>query len=804
MQRRRISSVGWKIFLQILPIIFLFFILTGCNSGDEKQKARQFLDRAQSSLEKKKTDDAVIWLRKALQQDDALAEAHYQLGRIYRARGELGAAYEELNSAVRLDKNFAAAKKELILLLAGRKDGESTLKHCDQYLKNVGDDPDVLRIKGNTLVDINKTFEAVTLLRQAIAKWPKNTMLRVSLARALLASGNMEESRKILDAVERQASGDMHGQLAIAALYGKLGAPTRQLDILEKLCRDFPKSSTPYIALARMRLQAGDTRKAEAILNKAVASGIETAEIQQMLGLIAHGMHQDRAAEHHLQRAVALSTPKERTGSRLLLVDYYINSKRLSDARSLLEHYIHQGNTEKELYYKLVDIYLLQGNADKAKQVVKDLISRQGQKNALIHVLQGKILAEKKEFREARKEFALAMGKAPDSGEIRFLYGLTFLGQSNTISMTEISKALKQNPNMIKAYFVLAELYAKDGQFAKALDNIGQVLSRQADNEQAQVLQIKLLVKTGKNRQALRACQSLVTQHPDKIDYSFQLADLLLKNGNPDQALAIYRKLHDRQPENVKILAKLVNMYFRTWKYEQALAAVDRLMQLTPKDIRPLVIKAQIYMAQKQWDRAEKLLTTAAQKAPRKSIALITLGNLYRLTGKPNQAVTVWNRALKLDPGQVSLARKLGELYMELGRNEQAIRMYEQVIRKQGSSLPILNNLLYLYTKTGQNQHRAMEIADKLTDMATKNSAVADTMGCYYMQQHKYRQADMYLRLALRDQPDNAYFLFHIGELRYRQNQKQEAAEYLRQALKENGLEKADRKTAKEILAKMN
>jgi len=791
------------VFLKKLVVVFMLLSLTGWGGyeSDEK-KAEQLLEQGVEAIENEKTNEALIWLRKALQENSDLAEAHYQLGRLYRKMGKANLAYTELSRAVSLDRSFKEAKKELAFFLAEQKAQEEALKLCEQYIEAEGRDPDILLIMGNALVFLQRQDEAVNLLRRAVKDYPDNNMMRVSLARALLAAGADDEVRLVLEEMDPELTDDINIRQAVGSLYGQLGLKQLQLKTLEQIKSGFPDEPVSYLSLARFRLQRGEPDKARAVLDEALAAGVETAEIHQMIGIIDHNLKQEDTAELHFKKAVSIADGKSLAGSRLLLVDYYIYRKRFAEAQALLEQCIEQGSTIPAFYYKLIDIYLVQEKFDEAGRFVDELAKKNAGDDALVHFLRGKLLVRDEKIKEARKEFALAGKLDPGSGESQFFYGLTFMGEFDRISMAEISKALEKNPDMMKAHLALAQLYAGEGKMEKALEEIDQVISRQPDNEKARMFRIKVLLQMGKTREALQDGQYLVNRYSDNPGHRFRLAEIYSIAGNMEKAREMYLSLHAQVPDNVQVLGKLVGLYLRTKDFDKAFGAVDRFLEQFPEKMEPLLIKARVYMARQQLNEAEQLLVRAADKDPENPLPLVMLGNLYRMEKDTKRAIEVYNQALVLTPEHTATLMNVADLYMKQGDYSQAIGMYEKILKKADSFLPALNNLLYLYSETGRDMDRGLEIAGKIADMNPQNGAVLDTLGWFYVKQGTYGRAEMYLSRALAGLPDSSSILYHMGVLRYRQKQWKEAASLMQQAM-EKGLKTGERMEAEAILARI-
>jgi len=170
-------------------------------------------------------------------------------------------------------------------------------------------------------------------------------------------------------------------------------------------------------------------------------------------------------------------------------------------------------------------LFLAQGEFDQARSSV-DALLKEDSGDARGHFLKGLMMMKEKDVVEAREQFSKAKELAPDAAENQFLYGLTFMEESQDISITEISEALKKNPNLVKARMALAELYAKKGDFQASLDELDKVIEKQAGDNKARALRISLLLKMGNPEMALADAQFLVEKEPEIVWHKFRLAEI--------------------------------------------------------------------------------------------------------------------------------------------------------------------------------------------------------------------------------------------------------------------------------------
>lgn len=107
---------------------------------NEEPNIRVLLAYVLSQMER--NDEAEECLHKSLEVNPDNDEAHYNLGRVYKAKGELATAEKHLKRAIEIDPKYALAYAELGALLAGQidraKEAVGMLQKAIEYEPNDG------------------------------------------------------------------------------------------------------------------------------------------------------------------------------------------------------------------------------------------------------------------------------------------------------------------------------------------------------------------------------------------------------------------------------------------------------------------------------------------------------------------------------------------------------------------------------------------------------------------------------------------------------------------------------------------
>ena len=764
-------------FGRFLIIISIFAWLGGCSGSDPAKLFQHGID----AMEAGNQDEAIIWFKKALQEDSEMAIAHFKLGQVYRRKGDSRQAYAQLSRAVQQDSKLKEARKEMAFVLVENRALEQTAEVCRTYLEVNGDDEEIYLLLANALAYTKKLDEAIGVLSEAIVKYPESIPVKANLGKILVAAKKIVKGQAILEKLVEENPEDINLQMALGQVYQKRERFDLAAMIFEQAKKRFPESHLPYQALAQLALRKDQPEKAKEILQEADNAGIQNPGLYRLYAMINHRQGDSVTASQYFEKAVDVASAAEQQLNKMILVDYYTFLNNYKKAQEVLESIISEDESKTALKSRVVELFLAQGEFERARTTVDELL-KDNAGDAKGHFLKGLMMLQDKEIAEAREQFSKAKELAPDAAENQFLYGLTFINESQDISITEITEALKKNPELVKARMALAELYAKKGDYQASLDELDQVIEKRPEDIKIRALRISALLKLKRPAEALADAKLLVEKEPKVAWHQFRLAEIYFFTKEYDKALPLYVSLQKGKPESVQMLNRIVGIYMLKREQDKAMDAADSFLIKYPGNTKAIIVKAKVYLAQGYLDLAENVLLPAANKG--EDVAVITMiAELYRAKKNKEKTVHYYKEALKLVPERISIMMKIADFYLNDGKNAEAIKYYEMLLKQKNDFLPAMNNLAYLYGEGGRDLDRALELALAVSRKLPDNPDVADTLGWIYVLQKEYSKAEPYLEKAIDKKPENSAVIYHMGVLRYLQNNQQEAKVLLQDAV---------------------
>ncbi|MGZ3446854.1 MAG: tetratricopeptide repeat protein, partial [Myxococcaceae bacterium] len=203
--------------------------------------------------------------------------------------------------------------------------------------------------------------------------------------------------------------------------------------------------------------------------------------------------------------------------------------------------------------------------------------------------------------------------------------------------MGELFQKKGDNPQAASFFTRVAEVYAQDGFFLKAVALYKQVLKLNPDLVEVNLKLAELHQHLGLMTEAMAFFQVVVAHHerkgdtkatfatlkkmvdldPENVSSRLKLAelyareqmggealtefkraaDLLERNNRPDERLRVLERIASLEPDNVQLARSLAHDYLARGDHKRALAKLQLCFKADPRDIPTLILLAQAFAA---------------------------------------------------------------------------------------------------------------------------------------------------------------------------------------------------------------
>jgi Flp pilus assembly protein TadD len=243
-------------------------------------------------------------------------------------------------------------------------------------------------------------------------------------------------------------------------------------------------------------------------------------------------------------------------------------------------------------------------------------------------------------------------------------------------------------------------------------------------------------------------------------------------------------------PKQTDALNGLVTIDLMKGQNDKAVARIRQQIAIAETaDIDNLLGKT--YLDLKQNDAAEKSLKRALELDAQNYNTYALLSTLYAREKSLDKAIADLEAATRVRPRQAGAWTVLGMLHKEQGDFDKATQAYQKALEIDPTSPVAANNLAWLYCEHGGDLDAALDLARRARLALPNSSTVSDTLGWIYCRRQLYDSAVPLLQEAVRDEPKNGEYRFHLAASLLGAGRKQQAQEELNAALKlDDGLRK--------------
>jgi tetratricopeptide (TPR) repeat protein len=143
--------------------------------------------------------------------------------------------------------------------------------------------------------------------------------------------------------------------------------------------------------------------------------------------------------------------------------------------------------------------------------------------------------------------------------------------------------------------------------------------------------------------------------------------------------------------------------------------------------------------------------------------ARIKIGFVQSQRGATDEALRTYLDGAKANPNEIVFYLLSGGIYENKQDWDHAKQQYQKVLEIQPDNPLASNNLAYVILQQGGNVDVAFAMAQTARQKLPDNPNAADTLGWAFYHKHVYTSAINLFKEAVKKDPDNALFNYHLG-----------------------------------------
>jgi pilus assembly protein FimV len=264
-----------------------------------------------------------------------------------------------------------------------------------------------------------------------------------------------------------------------------------------------------------------------------------------------------------------------------------------------------------------------------------------------------------------------------------------------------LKKMAEIDPADLKVRSKLADLYTRDGNSAKAVEEHIAI----ADE----------LNKKGHLAEALQVLEKGLKIDPKSSRLRVELARIHLVQKNYDKAIQFLEEASRQSPKDKEVALRLGEAYLGARRVEEAEGIFKRLLQQDPQDQEARILMGRMCLMQGQFDRAYDQLLPVVERL------------LERKEGE--RAASLLQQIVQRNPAHVKSLLKLVEVYRQLKKESAVAGTYSQIVEaytNQGQmdqAASVLEILVGLEPQNEQHRNKLEFVRSKKGSRPTPHPA---------------------------------------------------------------------------------
>jgi len=287
-----------------------------------------------------------------------------------------------------------------------------------------------------------------------------------------------------------------------------------------------------------------------------------------------------------------------------------------------------------------------------------------------------------------------------------------------------VDDIIKEDPDVIDAYFTRGNLYFKDHNFKRALESFFKVLEQKPGDAFTIINIANSYIAMGNFDEAERFISSVISSIPPDSQIYFIMGNIKNIKKEYDEAIRYYKECMRLNPSSASAYSELGGIYITQGRFDEAEQYLAKALELNPKLRNLHYYLAQILEERGELLRASEEYRQELDNIPHNFKASFNLSRIYRLIGREKEEFEYLKKTIEINPEFPLSYFYLARIYLNRGEKlREAISLVKKGIelKPEKKELPLGYFLLAdLYNRVGDSM-KSLEYAQKAE--AAKNDS---------------------------------------------------------------------------------
>ena len=496
------------------------------------------------------------------------------------------------------------------------------------------------------------------------------------------------------------------------------------------------------VLTAVQHLNADDIEGARTILSNVLAQDPENDAAWYYLAMTALYREEVPEAEEYFKAAVKLDP--DNFWYRHRLATLYAGTQRKDLSIGMYEELVEDFPKKSELYLDMVDLYVAEGEYEKALETIGQVEAVFGVSETLV-MYRFNLLRHMERHVEAYESLEKYNEEYSSPNVLSTLADWHMSMYNDTTAIAYYDEALELAPDYTPAFLGKAETYRITRRYDEYFDVLRDFASMESIPAPAKTEYLMAVVQ--------------------RTDPKF------IRSFTPQLDTVVSRTVAVH-PQDSTVLQTAGIYYYSTERKDKAKEYFARTVQEWPESLSSSATYVEFLMYAEDWESLSVEGRKAFEKFPKEVafLELASMGDYNR--GKYEDVLDICKKVLEVAPRDSSSTLRawstMGDIYHTLGEPKKSYKAYEKALKINPDYVYVLNNYAYYLSMEGKNLKKALAMSAKTIEAAPDNSTYLDTYGWILYLLGKPDQAKTHFKKAmLYGGKDSAVILDHYAEVLY-------------------------------------
>jgi len=470
----------------------------------------------------------------------------------------------------------------------------------------------------------------------------------------------------------------------------------------------------------------------------------------------------------------------------LIAAHIYLIKKDLQKATQVLERMTKIDSTDIDALYNLAQL-IEQKDKNRAKNLYERILELQPENRIVLENLLS-IYYEEKNFTKSEELLKKIIYNDPSDVELRLRLVSLYREMNKEDEAKKILEEIAERfPDEPLPKLQLIEGLLDEKKYETAIQQTNQLLSLAGDNQELKISVYDYLTSRSIKDSILRNYfeNLLIEKNKQKDSLSIVYYEILKSIDSVD-VKGLQFEIDLNNEVNREIVKKFGIQFYFDGLGKQSINLLKRVYNYYENEFDVNVILGQAYLSLEDYNSSIEYLKKAIDINSQNPDVFVALSFALGKLKKYDEAIEYSEKALLLDNKHHNALVNLGMLLDDAGYFEKCDSIYEEALKYYPDDPTLLNNYAYSLAKRKVNLEKALAMSKKSLEKDSLVDSYLDTLGWIYFQMGEIKEAEKYIKLAIDQGSPSAEILEHMGDVYLQLNNKDEAIEFYRMALKLN------------------